>query len=196
MSATAIGAEDAMPRRVRVVRPTPVSAPVADTRARTRASTRAPYLRPVPDAGPVAEPAPRPTRGGTAGRVDLGATTAPARGRTAAAKAAAKARAASMPKLQVGHRLRLFGRVFYRDAADGWLMQGRTLSVAEVAQLRYAVPGDWGPFRIWCTVYTRSVGPVVAAILDGAKWVLIHPVRGPLAGAGTAAALIAPHVIH
>jgi hypothetical protein len=101
-----------------------------------------------------------------------------------------------MPKIQVGGWLRHAGRVFYRDAADGWLMQGRTLSVAEVAQLRYAVPGDWKPFRLWCTFYTRSLGPIFAAVLDGAKFTLIHPVRGPLAGAGTAAAIIVPHFIH
>lgn len=196
MTATAIGADDAMPRRVRVVRPQPASVPAADTRTRTRASTRTPYLRPVPDAGPVAAPAARPTRGGTAGRVDLGAPATAAPSRTAAAKAKARERVAAMPKVQMGTRLRHVSRVLYRDTADGWLMQGRTLSVAEVAQLRYAVPGDWKPFQLWCTFYTRSFGPFFAAVLDGAKFVLIHPVRGPLAGAGAVAAVIVPHFIH
>lgn len=191
MTATTITGEQFAPRRVRVV-----GRPAADPRARTRTSagTRTPYLRPVPRAGTdtVAEPAApaRPTRGGTnRGRLN----TAPV---AAEPRLAKRLRAAATAGVRVGNPLRYVGRVLYRDAVDGWIVQGRTLSIVEVARLQYAVPGDWKPFRLWCTFYTRSFGPFFAAVLDGTKWVFIHPVRGPLAGAGTAAAIIVPHFIH
>jgi hypothetical protein len=199
MTSAAVGADEAMPgARIRVTgRPAarPETGAAADPRARTSARERASHLRVVPDAA-TAAPAARPTRGGTA-RHRLDATTAAPAASTSRTAAFKKAR--SRAATAAGARVKVPGnpfRIVYRDAVDGWIFQGRTLSLVEVAQLQYAVPGDWAPFRIWCTVYTRSLGPFFAGVLDAAKFVLIHPVRGPIAGLGTAAAVIAPHLIH
>ena len=105
----------------------------------------------------------------------------------------AKARTRTAPR---ANPLRYAARIVYRDTADGWIVQSRTLSIADVWNINYAVPDDWTPFRVWCKVYTRSAGVAAAAVLDGVKWFLIHPVRGPLLITGSGAAYIASHFIH
>jgi hypothetical protein len=102
----------------------------------------------------------------------------------------------SLPKVDVAAPARHMVGVVYSDAVDGWIAQGRTLSIAEVAKARYAVPGDWAPFRIWTRLYTCSLGVLFAAVCDGVKWVFIHPVRGPVAGALTGGAITASYFIH
>jgi hypothetical protein len=181
------------PRRVRVNgRPgTPVAAPVS----RARARERAPHLRPVPadaaTAATLAAAPTRPVRGGTTRNV-IGAPAAPAT-KTATFK---KLRTPAMPKVQLGaFPLRRITRVVYNDAVDGWIVRTPAPSIAEVFNFEYAVPGDYAPFRVWCKVYTRSLGVLFASAFDGAKWVLIHPVRGPLAMLGAAAAITVPQFI-
>jgi hypothetical protein len=111
-------------------------------------------------------------------------------------RAKATARAAALPR-PTAAPLRRAVRVVYRDTVDGWIVQNRTLSMGEVFTMQYAVPGDWKPFRIWCTVYTRTFGTLSAALLDGAKWLLIHPVRGPITVTlSTAAPLAGAYLIH
>lgn len=103
-----------------------------------------------------------------------------------------------MPRVKVSAApLRRAARVVYRDTVDGWIVQNRTLSIGEVWNISYAVPGDWAPFRLWCTFYTRTVGTFCAAALDSAKWFLIHPVRGPITVMlATAGPLVGSHFIH
>jgi hypothetical protein len=89
---------------------------------------------------------------------------------------------------------RRMGRVMYLDAADSWIVRDSTPSIRQVWAADYtaAVPGDYAPFRFWCRGY-RYPAVAFAALLDSAKWLLIHPVRGPLfltaVGAGIAAAI-------
>jgi hypothetical protein len=202
MTSAAIGAEEVMPRRVRVVGRPGSTAHTAPAPARARTRERAQHLRPVRDgetAATVAAPAARPVRGGTSHRVATAPTTATsAPSVTVRAKAAAKARTKSLPKIRISAApLRRLARVMYRDTVDGWIVQNRTLSMGEVFHLNYAVPGDWKPFRIWCTFYTRTFGTFVAAVLDGAKFLLIHPVRGPITVTfATVGPLVGTHFIH
>lgn len=76
---------------------------------------------------------------------------------------------------------RRVGRVMYLDAADSWIVRDSTPSIRQVWSTDYtaAVPGDYAPFRWWCRGY-RYPAVAAAAVLDSAKWILIHPVRGPL----------------
>lgn len=75
--------------------------------------------------------------------------------------------------------VRRLGRVVYLDAADSWIVQGRTLSMVEVWRADYVVPGNYTPFRIWCRAY-RYPATVWAAGCDAVKFLGVHPVRGPL----------------
>lgn len=72
-------------------------------------------------------------------------------------------------------------RVAYLDAADSWIVSDSTPSIKAVWRADYAAatPGHWLPFVIWCKVY-RLPAVLVAAVLDSLKWLLIHPLRGPL----------------
>lgn len=86
------------------------------------------------------------------------------------------------------------GRVMYLDAADSWIVKNSTPSIRQVWSTDYAasIPGDYAPFRYWCRAY-RYPAVAAAAVLDSAKWMLIHPVRGPLflsATAGGVAAVV------
>jgi hypothetical protein len=181
MSSAALGAEEVgYPRRFAAARPAADTLPPTDARARTR--TRTSHLSAVPAGATAAAPTSRPVRGSA--RPAAAPTSRPA-----ATKAAKRSR--TMPRINVSAApLRTVGRVLYRDTVDGWIVRTPAPSIAEVWNFEYAVPGDWAPFRIWCKVWTRTAGTLVAATLDGIKWVLIHPVRGPLAiGGGGAAAL-------
>lgn len=83
-------------------------------------------------------------------------------------------------------------RVAYLDAADSWIVSDSTPSIRAVWKTDYAAaaPAGWLPFVVWCKAY-RLPAVVLAAMLDSVKWMLIHPVRGPLfltiAGGTTAA---------
>jgi hypothetical protein len=84
-------------------------------------------------------------------------------------------------------------RVVYLDAADSWLLSESTPSIKVVWRADYSAsaPAGWLPFVVWCKAY-KPAAVMFAALLDSAKWLLIHPVRGPLliaATGGTAAAL-------
>ena len=83
-------------------------------------------------------------------------------------------------------QVRSWVRVVYLDAADSWIVSERSPSIREVWNADYTVPGDYAPFRTWCRVY-RYPAVVAAVVLDGIKWTLVHPVRGPLAIAATTA---------
>ncbi|WP_431728547.1 hypothetical protein [Verrucosispora sp. TAA-831] len=76
---------------------------------------------------------------------------------------------------------RATGRVMYLDAADSWIVRERSQTIRQVWSTDYAAaaPGDFAPFRRWCRAYRY---PAVAAtvVLDSVKWLLVHPVRGPL----------------
>ncbi len=83
----------------------------------------------------------------------------------------------------------------YLDAADSWIVRESTPSIRQVWATDYAALAtvDYLPFRLWCRGY-RYVAVSSAAALDSVKWMLIHPVRGPLCltavGAGIAVAVI------
>ncbi|MEV1013807.1 hypothetical protein AB0I89_23940 [Micromonospora sp. NPDC049801] len=87
---------------------------------------------------------------------------------------------------------RRIGRVMYLDAADSWIVREATPSIRQVWATDYAALAtiDYLPFRLWCRGY-RYAAVSSAAVLDGVKWMLIHPVRGPLfltaTGAGVGA---------
>ncbi|MEV1315406.1 hypothetical protein AB0J14_04895 [Micromonospora arborensis] len=90
---------------------------------------------------------------------------------------------------------RRIGRVMYLDAADSWIVRESTPSIRQVWATDYATLAtvDYAPFRVWCRAYKpMAVGS--AAVLDSVKWMLIHPVRGPLfltaTGAGIGVALL------
>lgn len=72
-------------------------------------------------------------------------------------------------------------RVVYLDAADSWIVRESTPSIRQVWKADYtaSVPGNYAPFRYWCRGW-RYPAVASAAVLDSAKWALIHPVRGPL----------------
>ncbi|MEU7170281.1 hypothetical protein ABZ949_02170 [Micromonospora tulbaghiae] len=82
----------------------------------------------------------------------------------------------------------------YLDAADSWIVRESTPSIRQVWATDYPALArvDYAPFRVWCRVYKpAAVGS--AAVLDSVKWLLIHPVRGPLflsaVGVGAAVAI-------
>ncbi|MEU0078496.1 hypothetical protein ABZY58_11420 [Micromonospora tulbaghiae] len=89
---------------------------------------------------------------------------------------------------------RRVGRVMYRDAADSWIVRESTPSIRQVWRTDYAALAsvDSAPLRVWCRFW-RYPAVLFASGLDGAKWFLIHPVRGPLfitvTGGGVAVAL-------
>lgn len=87
-------------------------------------------------------------------------------------------RAAATQPVAVARRI---SRVMYRDAADSWIVRDSTPSIAQVWATDYAALAtvDYAPFRVWCRFY-RFPAVLFAAGLDSAKWMLIHPVRGPL----------------
>lgn len=72
-------------------------------------------------------------------------------------------------------------RVAYLDAADSWIVSDFTPSIKTVWRTDYAAaaPGHWLPFVAWCKTY-RVLAVVLATLLDSLKWMLIHPLRGPL----------------
>lgn len=76
---------------------------------------------------------------------------------------------------------RQVGRVMYRDAADSWIVRESTPSIRQVWSTDYAALAsvDWAPFRVWCRFW-RYPAVFFASATDGAKFFLIHPVRGPL----------------
>jgi hypothetical protein len=86
-------------------------------------------------------------------------------------------------------------RVVYLDAADSWLWSESTPSIRQVWATDYSsgAPAGWLPFVVWCKAY-RLPAVVSAALLDSIKWMLIHPVRGPLflaaTGGGVAAIVL------
>ncbi|MCW6003832.1 hypothetical protein K1W54_04445 [Micromonospora sp. CPCC 205371] len=85
-------------------------------------------------------------------------------------------------------------RVVYLDTADAWLWSESTPSIRQVLATDYSAstPAGWLPFVVWCKAY-KVPAVVFAAVLDSAKWFLIHPVRGPLflaATGGSVAAVI------
>ncbi len=173
-SAAAVGTDEVLPRRFTVAGRAAATEPA---RARTR--VRAPHLTAVP-ADATAPARPRPVRGGGA------ATTS---SRPVAAKAATKA-ARRTRTMRLGAVPAGWLRVVYTDSVDGWILNTSAPSIRQVAGFRYAVPGDWKPFRIWCQVWTKTVAPVAAGALDGVKWLLIHPVRGPIVIGSAATAFV------
>lgn len=78
-------------------------------------------------------------------------------------------------------RVRREVQVVYLDTADSWLLTGRAPSAKDIWRADYAanVPADFAPFVMWCRAY-RVPAVLVALLLDGTKWLLVHPVRGPL----------------
>lgn len=72
-------------------------------------------------------------------------------------------------------------RVVYLDAADSWIVSDSTPSIKQVWRADYAAaaPGHWLPFVLWCKTY-RVLAVFLATLLDSLKWMLIHPLRGPL----------------
>lgn len=117
--------------------------------------------------------------------------SARARGRTSVTK---RDRIQAIRGSRVVVAARQIGRVAYLDAADSWIVRDSTPSIKQVWQADYSVtvPGGYAPFRYWCKTY-RYPAVAAAAVFDSAKWMLIHPVRGPLfistVGAGIAAAI-------
>lgn len=96
---------------------------------------------------------------------------------------------------RTAERVRQVVRVVYLDAADSWIVSEPSPSIRQVWAADYtaSVPGGYAPFRYWCRGY-RYPAVAFAAVLDSAKWALIHPVRGPLfltlTGAGVTAVAI------
>jgi hypothetical protein len=74
-----------------------------------------------------------------------------------------------------------FFRVVYLDAADSWIADERSPSAKTVWRTDYTAHLDtvWKPYGYWAKAY-RAAAVVWALLLDSIKWLLIHPVRGPL----------------
>lgn len=95
---------------------------------------------------------------------------------------------------RTGLGIRRFGRVMYADVEGSWIVRDATPSISQLWKTDYPAIAsiDYAPFRIWCRAY-RYPAVAFAAVLDSAKWALIHPVRGPLfittVGAGITAAI-------
>lgn len=90
-----------------------------------------------------------------------------------------RARRKATAGVSTAARVRRFGQIVYLDAADSWWLNGRTVSAREVFSAEYAAPGNYLPFRLWCRLY-RYPATAYAFWSDGRKWLLVHPVRGPL----------------
>lgn len=77
--------------------------------------------------------------------------------------------------------LRSASEVVYLDAADSWIVSESTPSIRRVWATDYStcVPADYQPFIVWCRIW-RYPAVVFAAVFDSVKWMLIHPLRGPL----------------
>ena len=79
------------------------------------------------------------------------------------------------------HRLKNVGQILYHDIEGAWIFRHSTPSLRDVWCTNHAeLAGISHPaFVGWCRVY-RLLGVAAAAVCDGIKWCLIHPVRGPL----------------
>lgn len=77
--------------------------------------------------------------------------------------------------------MRRVGRVMYLDAADSWIVREHSPAPATVWATDYTahIPGAYRPFVLWCRAY-RIPAVLVGAVLDGIKFLLIHPARGPV----------------
>lgn len=86
--------------------------------------------------------------------------------------------------------------VAYLDAADGFILNSRSQTIREVVATDYAAASplrDYRPFRVWCRVW-KPVAVTVVTGVDTAKFLLVHPVRGPLTLTAVAVgAVIANH---
>jgi hypothetical protein len=74
-----------------------------------------------------------------------------------------------------------FFRVVYLDAADSWIAEERSPSARTVWRTDYTAHLDtaWKPYGYWARAY-RAAAVVFALLLDSIKWLLVHPLRGPL----------------
>jgi hypothetical protein len=72
-------------------------------------------------------------------------------------------------------------RVVYLDAVDSWPLRERSPSAKTVWRTDYSAHLDtpWAPYQYWTKAW-RFVAVFFALLLDAPKWLLIHPVRGPL----------------
>lgn len=90
--------------------------------------------------------------------------------------------------------VRRVSRVVYLDTADSWILNEDSPAPKKVWKTDYtaAVPGGYKPFVRWCRAW-RYPAVILGSACDGAKWFLIHPVRGPLTitavGTGVAAVM-------
>lgn len=76
--------------------------------------------------------------------------------------------------------MRRVGRVVYLDAADSWPLQERSPSAVTVWNTDYTALLDtvWTPYGYWARAW-RVPAVLFAVLFDAAKWLLIHPFRGP-----------------
>lgn len=90
----------------------------------------------------------------------------------------------------LGARVARIARVVYLDAADSWIAEERSPSAKTVWHTDWTAHLDvvWAPYAVWTNVW-RPVAALVALLLDVAKFLFIHPARGPFT-LTTVAALI------
>jgi hypothetical protein len=74
-----------------------------------------------------------------------------------------------------------FFRVVYLDATDSWIAHERSPSAKTVWATDHTAHLDtvWKPYRVWATGY-RAPAVFFALLLDAIKFLLIHPLRGPI----------------
>lgn len=84
-------------------------------------------------------------------------------------------------------RVRRLVRVVYTDAADSWIAEERSPSAKTVWRTDHTAHLDelWKPYGMWAKAY-RPAAVTVALLLDAIKFLLVHPLRGPLTTAVTA----------
>jgi hypothetical protein len=72
-------------------------------------------------------------------------------------------------------------RTVYLDAADSWIVSETSPALRTVWATDYAgsVPGGHPLLRGWCRAW-KPAAVLFAAVCDGLKWLLAHPLRGPL----------------
>lgn len=72
-------------------------------------------------------------------------------------------------------------QVVYLDAADSWIAEERSPSAKTVWRTDYTAHLDtvWKPYGYWARAY-RVAAVLFAMLLDAAKFLLIHPLRGPI----------------